>query len=483
MQTRNGRFELGPRLRTGRSEVYSGRACGLGYPVVVKIPTGEDAKGALARECAALRSARHLHIARLLDVTSVFDGQDCMVLDWLDGVTLERFMYMQRRVDPARSAWIARQILAAMEFLHGAGIVIGDLQPSNIMVTPGATAELVTVFDLGAAYGTGAPDPERPLASPTYAAPEVRRGKRPTERSDVYALGAILYELVGGVRLSSSEGRVAPLDTIVPVSVGLARLVERCTATEPKARFSDARDLIEALESLDPSSLVKEGVPPGEQTLVPAPELRTLELPDDSDQERITLPRAEAPADAEELASLRSTGDPSVWVLTGEPTLDAVASRASDGEFGLGVRVVCLDEVQRGEQLGLLNRETVPPPWVVLFGSSHTTDALLAWIGSRSAETARVLVVDGNRATSEPLGDGDAERTPEDVINGPGVDRIVDTEEFVEATLALLHLVGDRRRVHDQARLLLKDSLADTAAIQARLGAYDGESEARDDGP
>ena len=137
MQTKNGRFEVGPRLRAGRADVYSGRSRELGYPVAIKVPTGADAPAAFSRESAALRVCRHPHIARLLDVTAMPDGQACMVLDWIDGVTLHQWMQSHRRANPAQGAWVARQVLAALDFLHGAGMVLGDLQPSNVMITPG----------------------------------------------------------------------------------------------------------------------------------------------------------------------------------------------------------------------------------------------------------------------------------------------------------------------------------------------------------
>ena len=298
------------------------------------------------------------------------------------------------------------------------------------------------------------------MAAPRYAAPEIREGRHPTERSDIYSVGAILYELISGHAATESvRSDDAPVDAIVPVPSGLARLIHRCLAIDPAARFPRVGELIIALESLDPATLIREGVASGgHRTLSSSSEPRTLELPDEADHDRVTLPRTEAPVDARKLATLRSTGDPLIWIFTGDPALESLGTGETDSEFGPDVDVARLDEGHRKDQLGLLTTESIHPPWLVIFGASQADDELLAWLGCRSVETARVLVA-GNDADSVTR-----------AVNGPGVDRVADPSTVVDTVRHLFECVRERRRVRDHTRLLLDDSLADTAALQAKLG-------------
>ena len=153
---------------------------------------------------------------------------------------------------------LARGLAAA----HRRGVVHCDLKPANAMVTHEGIAKLVD-FGLARLVVEGADEGTGPLAgTPDYMAPEVWAGRAPTRRSDVYSLGAVLFELVAGrppfaerdARELATAG-VAPdlKERVASVDGRFARVVARCLERDPEARYPSGEELREALELLHPS--------------------------------------------------------------------------------------------------------------------------------------------------------------------------------------------------------------------------------------
>jgi serine/threonine-protein kinase len=209
------------------------------------------------------------------NVLAIFDvgGGDppYLVTELLDGETLR--MRLERGPVPLKPATdIALQLLAGLSAAHGRGIVHRDLKPDNLFVTSGG---VLKILDFGLAKAVraegGNSDRDITQAGATaagmvvgtvgYMAPEQVRGESTDPRSDIFAVGTILYELVSGRR--AFEGR-SPADTMSAVlreqpadlslnsgtPLPLARIVRRCLEKEPADRFQTVRDLQFAIESL-----------------------------------------------------------------------------------------------------------------------------------------------------------------------------------------------------------------------------------------
>jgi serine/threonine-protein kinase len=209
-----------------------------------------------------------------------WNGIRMMEMEWLDGydlrevldqrmlertresVSAERWQYVERviltagpaqpRLKPGVAIAVLRDCLAGLDALHRAGIIHGDLKPSNIMLTRTGNTKII---DIGSAIDLRRAGPRR-MWSPAYAAPEVLAGRDNTPRSDLASLGYVLVEMLAGRPLF--EGVTAPKDLIVAKSVLDQRLPEllppevsgnelllnlcrRLIAADQTQRFSDAQ--------------------------------------------------------------------------------------------------------------------------------------------------------------------------------------------------------------------------------------------------
>jgi serine/threonine-protein kinase len=209
------------------------------------------------REARALAALSHPHICALYDV-----GPHYLVMELIEGPTLaERIRRCPLACQEALN--IARQIAEALEAAHEKGIVHRDLKPTNIKVTP---AGVVKVLDFGlAAVMRGSVSDSDPTNSPTltmtatqagtimgtaaYMSPEQARGVSVDKRSDIWAFGVVLYELLTGRRPFHGEGLIETLASVMKhtpdlssVPVQARRLIEGCLEKDPKKRLRDIGD-------------------------------------------------------------------------------------------------------------------------------------------------------------------------------------------------------------------------------------------------
>jgi eukaryotic-like serine/threonine-protein kinase len=213
----------------------------------------------------ALASARLNHA----NVVNVFDtgghGQTAyIVMELFDGETLREVISREGRLEPELSVRIILQVLEALQFAHDNGLVHRDVKPGNVLV---GTDGRVKVTDFGiakAAFDTGDPTTTGSvLGSAPYMSPEQVEGNPVDGRSDVYACGATLYEMLtgrppfeGDTPLAAAMVRLTK-DPIPPraVRAGIPRaldaIVMRSLARDPDRRFSSAQDMAAALSRLD----------------------------------------------------------------------------------------------------------------------------------------------------------------------------------------------------------------------------------------
>jgi Tol biopolymer transport system component len=240
----------------GMGEVYAARDTRLGRTVALKVLPAEFAddpkfKIRFEREAKAISALNHPHICALYDV-----GPDYLVMEHCEGTTLAA--RVAGRAQPlAQIIDYGTQIADALDKAHRAGIVHRDLKPSNVMITQSG----VKLLDFGLAkqHGVSSPDDstleavteEGKIAGTVqYMAPEVLQGKEADARSDIFALGLVLYEMASGKPAYSESSRAAIIAAILerePPHVegkpALDRVIQACLARDPDQRMQSANDV------------------------------------------------------------------------------------------------------------------------------------------------------------------------------------------------------------------------------------------------
>ena len=235
-----------------------------------------------ARAAAALN---HPHIVTVYNYGALPDGVLFLAMEHLDGRDLEHAIADAGRLPAARAVHVARQICRALAEAHARGVVHRDLKPSNVMlVTRGRDHDFVKVLDFGIAKvrGVALTHSGMVFGTPEYMSPEQLRGQELDGRSDLYALGVVLFEVLTG-RLpfegeTPEQLMTAHLEALPPsvtsvapeaaVPAELAALVARLLAKDRAARPSTAEELEELLAATmgeAPSTAVggKRSDPPG----------------------------------------------------------------------------------------------------------------------------------------------------------------------------------------------------------------------------
>ena len=272
--TRFGSYEVVARLGAGgMGEVYRAHDSKLGRDVAIKIlprqfAADADRRGRLEREARLLATLNHPHIGSIYGVEDR-EGVLALVLELVEGDTLAERIARSRPEKPAikvrEALSMARQIADALEAAHDKGIVHRDLKPANIKVTPTGT---VKVLDFGiakvsvAADGPGGDLPAINAAgtgmgfligTPAYMSPEQARGQNIDKRTDIWAFGCVLYEMLTGRGIfggdTPSETVAAVLDRVpdwrgLPEATpsGIRRLLQRCLDPDPRRRLHDIAD-------------------------------------------------------------------------------------------------------------------------------------------------------------------------------------------------------------------------------------------------
>jgi len=282
--TRLGPYEvLGPLGIGGMGEVVKARDTRLDRLVAVKVLAASlsadpEFRQRFDREARSISALDHPNICALYDVGE-HDGTSYLVMQYLEGQTLaERLTRGPLSLDEALR--IGTEVASALDAAHRAGIVHRDLKPGNIMLTK--TGARLLDFGLAKAGGGGtlsatalttlatSPPPASPAPALTaqgtilgtfqYMAPEQIEGEEADARTDIFAFGAVLYEMVTGRRAFSGKTQAsligailkdvpAPAGTLAPdAPPALERIITRCLAKDPDARWQTARDLMLELQ-------------------------------------------------------------------------------------------------------------------------------------------------------------------------------------------------------------------------------------------
>lgn len=273
----NGRYELRQLIGLGSSgSVYSGRHVQLDRPVALKLLRPELTNDAEAverflREAKAAAGIGSEHIAAVTDVGQTDEGLPFLVMEYLEGQTLARAMREQRQFDTVRAARIGIQICRALTAAHDKGIVHRDMKPDNVFLVPREDgSEFVKILDFGIAKILSSTPQSAAnltasgttLGTPYYMAPEQARAAKDLDgRTDIYATGVVLYEmLTGAVPFTGpnfSSIVIAATTSAPPPLRGhrselpqeLEQVVLKAIARDREHRYASARDLAVALEA------------------------------------------------------------------------------------------------------------------------------------------------------------------------------------------------------------------------------------------
>ncbi|HEY6077171.1 MAG TPA: serine/threonine-protein kinase [Polyangiaceae bacterium] len=175
-----------------------------------------DAALRFISEAQAVNQIRNRHIVDVFSFGQLQDGRHFYVMDLLDGVPLDRWLKLHGRMDVPTTLQLLMPIAEALDLAHAAGIVHRDLKPQNIFLAWDASGETVPkLLDFGMAKLLGDSPVHTvsgtPIGTPLYMSPEQARGERVDQRSDVYALGVLAYELLVGQLPFTGDTTVAVL--------------------------------------------------------------------------------------------------------------------------------------------------------------------------------------------------------------------------------------------------------------------------------
>ncbi|MCA9802875.1 MAG: protein kinase [Cyanobacteria bacterium HKST-UBA02] len=193
--------------RGGMGFVFKARHEIMNRDVAIKLLSPQVASDEIGikrirREATAMGSLQHPSIATIFDFGVSDDGQPFIVMEYIQGHTLKDLLKEQGRLTAERGLPIFARIADAMAFAHENGVIHRDLKPHNIMLTDTVEKDFVKVLDFGIAKSVNESvmltQKGEVLGSPIYMSPEQCTGKSIDQRSDIYALGAIMYESITG---------------------------------------------------------------------------------------------------------------------------------------------------------------------------------------------------------------------------------------------------------------------------------------------
>jgi serine/threonine-protein kinase len=254
--------------RSGMASIFRGTDLTTGRAVAIKIPHPEVESDPALFD----RFRREEEIGKNMNhpgVMKVFTDQDrsqvYMVMEWVEGRLLRKILDEEKKLPPERALRITLRILDALDYIHAHGVVHRDLKPENIMVDGQDNIKLI---DFGIASNASSrritfAKLSQTMGTPDYISPEQVKGKRGDARSDLYAVGIMLYEMLTGKvpfygpnpfvimndRLLNNP--VPPREVDPTISLQLQEIIYRALERDPKNRYASAKEFAWDLEHQD----------------------------------------------------------------------------------------------------------------------------------------------------------------------------------------------------------------------------------------
>src|SRR5580700_10125349 len=281
----NDRFKINALIaRGGMGKVYRAEQAPLGRVCAIKVLNpnyaGDQDPEFHKRfflEASIASKLTHPNTVTIFDYGRTEDDIYYMAMEYLEGHTLHRAIREASHFPEERAAHIARQICRALREAHSLGVIHRDLKPANIfLVEHGDETDFVKVLDFGLVKNVSGDGKGEDLTqtglfmgSPKYMAPEQIRGDKVDARTDIYALGIIMYEMITGkvpfdrpnsvnilmAHVNEEAPSLREMNPQVDVSPALEEAIARCMAKDPDVRFRSMDEVLAALKRLSGGGL------------------------------------------------------------------------------------------------------------------------------------------------------------------------------------------------------------------------------------
>jgi beta-lactam-binding protein with PASTA domain/serine/threonine protein kinase len=248
----------------GMAEVYCAEDIQLGRRVAVKLlherfAQDEEFVERFRREASSAASLSHANIVSVYD-RGEWAGTYYIAMEYLDGRSLDSIVREEAPLSPERAIEITEQVLRAARFAHRRGVVHRDLKPHNVLIDDEGRIK-VTDFGIARAGASEITQTGSIMGTARYLSPEQAQGQAVSPRSDLYAVGIMLYELLTGTVPFEGDSVVAialrhlseppraPSTFVPTISASLDAIVMRALEKSPERRFADADEFLTALEN------------------------------------------------------------------------------------------------------------------------------------------------------------------------------------------------------------------------------------------
>jgi serine/threonine-protein kinase len=377
-----GHYEITGELgRGGMATVYQARQIGLDRMVALKIlhPALAEDDTIIRRfeqEARIAANLYHPNILTIYDVGSA-DGVLFIAMRYVQGETLAQLLRRERPLDPTRGLKMVAQVAAALDFAHSRGVLHRDVKPANALVEPG---DVVTLTDFGiarASEGAALTSTRMVIGTPEYMSPEQSRGDPMDHRTDLYALGVMLYEVLSGRPPFSAANTPAllykhvheappPINQIRPeLPAALGDVLNKALAKEPDDRFMSGREMMAAAEV----ALGAGTLPPPSTTPAVTPAVTTI------------LPSSAVPPPTRPLPSDTRRQQPPTVAGSTTVTPPPIRPLATTGQTAA--------QPTRGSLTSTGERPRSPLPWIIGAGVAFLLvgGGVAGWLANRGADS------------------------------------------------------------------------------------------------
>lgn len=254
----DGRYEILKEIgRGGMSIVYLAMDNRLNKSIVVKEIRRRDNSNnkllmdSLKQESDLLKNLDHAALPKIYDI--IDRGDIYVVMDYIEGESLNRKLKREGKIQAKEVINYGIQLAKVLSYLHNrpTPIIYRDMKPDNVMLTPDGRIKLID-FGISKEYKVDTESDTTNLGTRAFAAPEQIAGLKTNARTDIYSLGATLYNLVTGKSLNDPPFMLKPIrewDSSLPE--GLEYIIKKCTETDPADRYENCDDLLYDLENVE----------------------------------------------------------------------------------------------------------------------------------------------------------------------------------------------------------------------------------------